>query len=379
MTSSKNALTNNCSYLLHSNINHSEITLNASSPFHNPLFLQALEQQACVGANSGWQPHHIELPDHQLLFPSYLKSHSYGEYVFDWAWADAYQRYGIQYYPKLVTMQPFTPIAGDKHFGNALTDSAVSQLADSVVDICQQQSLSSWHCNFIEQSFAEQLQSNGMMTRHGVQFEWHNQGYTSFEDYVSRFTSRKRKTTNKERRVAISSVDEIVWRTGDDINYQALEAFYLCYQTTYMKRGQKGYLSFGFFQQLAKQMGDNMLLVTAEKDREIVASALFFFDQDNLYGRYWGCLQELDMLHFELCFYQGIEFAIAKGIQRFNPGTQGEYKLYRGFEPVATYSSHYVARSDFSAAINAFCLEEQQQVAQYAEQCKKLLPYKVQA
>ncbi|WP_221076873.1 GNAT family N-acetyltransferase [Agarivorans aestuarii] len=378
MTISENALTNNSSYLLHSSIKHSELALDASSPFQNPVFLQALEQQACVGANSGWQPHHIELPDHQLLFPSYLKSHSYGEYVFDWAWADAYQRYGLDYYPKLVTMQPFTPIAGQKHFGKALTDSAVAQLADSVVNICQQQSLSSWHCNFIEQAFADQLQANGMMTRHGVQFEWRNQGYASFEHYVSGFTSRKRKTTNKERRVAKSSVDEIVWRTGSDIDYQALEAFYLCYQTTYMKRGQKGYLSFSFFQQLAQKMGDNMLLVTAEKDQKIVASALFFFDQDNLYGRYWGCLQELDMLHFELCFYQGIEFAIAKGIQRFNPGTQGEHKLYRGFEPVTTYSSHYVARSDFSAAIKAFCIEEQLHIAQYAEQCKKLLPYKTQ-
>ncbi|MEE1675916.1 GNAT family N-acetyltransferase [Agarivorans aestuarii] len=378
MTINKNALPKHCNYLLHSSIAHSELELNASSPFHNPVFLRALEQQVCVGANSGWQPHHIELPDHQLLFPSYLKSHSYGEYVFDWAWADAYQRYGLEYYPKLVTMQPFTPIAGQKHFGKALTDSAVAQLADSVVDICQQQHLSSWHCNFIEQTFAEQLQDNGMMTRHGVQFEWHNQGYASFEDYLTRFTSRKRKTTNKERRVARSSVDEIVWRMGKEINDQALEAFYFCYQTTYMKRGQKGYLSLSFFQQLAKQMSENMLLVTAEKDQKIVASALFFFDQENLYGRYWGCLQELDMLHFELCFYQGIEFAIAKGIQRFNPGTQGEHKLYRGFEPVTTYSSHYVARNDFSAAINAFCIEEQQYIAQYAEQCKKLLPFKTQ-
>ncbi|MGY5449517.1 GNAT family N-acetyltransferase [Agarivorans sp. MS3-6] len=347
-----------------------------SSPFSNPIFLIALEEQRCVGENSGWVANHIELPDHQIVIPSYLKHHSYGEYVFDWAWADAYQRHGLEYYPKLVTMQPFTPITNAKHFGPTLNSKAIKAWADSVFAICEQQQLSSWHCNFIHQQLANELAESGCMIRHGVQFEWYNKGYQHFDQFVATFTSRKRKNTNKERRIAQASVDQIHWKIGADICQTSLEAFYLCYQSTYLKRGQQGYLSFEFFDQLSKRMGDSMLLVTAEKNQKTIASALFFFDKDNLYGRYWGCIQDIDMLHFELCFYQGIEFAISRQIKRFNPGTQGEHKLYRGFEPTTTYSAHYIKQPDFAAAINNFCQQEKQQIFQYKQQCLQLLPFK---
>ncbi|GDY27539.1 hypothetical protein AHAT_34290 [Agarivorans sp. Toyoura001] len=361
---------------IHSNLSDCKSSLDASSPFCNPIFLDALEEQLCVGGNTGWQPHHIELPDHQIVIPSYIKQHSYGEYVFDWAWADAYQRYGVEYHPKLVTMQPFTPITSNKHLGRNLNASLIKQWVDSVYTVCEQQQLSSWHCNFIGKDLADEFAELGLMTRHGVQFEWLNKGYQDFNDFLASFTSRKRKNTNKERRSAQQNVDAIHWKIGADIDSAALDAFYLCYQATYLKRGQQAYLSLAFFKQLCENMGESMLLVVAEKDQQIIASALFFFDDSNLYGRYWGSVQQTDMLHFELCFYQGIEFAISRGIKRFNPGTQGEHKLLRGFEPITTYSSHYVKRSDFSAAIADFCLQERMQMAQYKQQCLQLLPYK---
>ncbi len=350
----------------------------ARSPFCAPIFLQALEQQACVGHNSGWQVCHIELPQAQVLMPSYIKTHSYGEYVFDWAWADAFHRYGLLYYPKLVTMQPFTPVSGDKHLGPELTPAMLAQWADSAKDICQQKQLSSWHCNFITEALAEQMAQQGMLIRHGVQFQWFNRGYRDFHDYVTNFTSRKRKMVNKERRLAQAAVDEIHWRYGDDLSSSQLQAFYQCYQSSYLKRGHKPYLSLGFFQQLCEQMGSSMLFVQAEQAQQVVASALFFFDQTTLYGRYWGCTQELEMLHFELCFYQGIEFALTKGLNEFHPGTQGEHKLLRGFEPVITYSAHYIADLAFAKAIAQFCEEERSYMASYQQQCLSLLPYKQQ-
>ncbi|WP_432459250.1 GNAT family N-acetyltransferase [Agarivorans sp. QJM3NY_25] len=346
------------------------------SLFNSPIFLQALEQQRCVGDNSGWLPRHIELCDAQILIPSYIKQHSYGEYVFDWSWADAYHRYGLQYYPKLVSAIPFTPITSEKHLGQRLSEAAVKDWVQVVISICQEQQLSSWHCNFIDVDLAEQLAALGLMIRHGVQFEWFNHQYHHFDDFLQTFTSRKRKNTNKERRTAQGSVEHINRLVGQQISQTALEAFYQCYQSTYLKRGQQGYLSFSFFQQLLEQLGDSMLLVTAENNQQIVASALFFFDADNLYGRYWGCLEEYPCLHFELCFYQGIEFAIERGLKRFNPGTQGEHKLLRGFEPVTTYSAHYIKQADFAQVIADFCAQERQQMVEYGRQCQQLLPFK---
>jgi len=361
-------------YQLHSSL--PEVAYQASSPFCHPIFLRALEQQACVGHNSGWQVCHIELTQAQILLPSYIKTHSYGEYVFDWAWADAFHRYGFHYYPKLVTMQPFTPVSGDKHFGPPLTAATLALCVDSVKQICQQQQLSSWHCNFVSESLAEQMAQQGMLIRHGVQFQWFNCGYRDFQEYLARFTSRKRKMVNKERRVAQSAVEAIHWRYGNELSDSQLQAFYQCYQSSYLKRGHKPYLSLSFFKQLCEQMGSSMLFVQAEQAQQVVASALFFFDQSTLYGRYWGCIQELEMLHFELCFYQGIEFALAKGLTEFNPGTQGEHKLLRGFEPITTYSAHYVADPAFASAIAQFCEEERAHMDSYQQQCLSLLPFK---
>lgn len=355
-------------------------------PFLQPAFLAALEKCQCVGqrpqtqsgenSHTGWQPNHIVSRCGSVLIPSYIKTNSYGEYVFDWAWADAYNRYGFEYFPKLLSATPFTPVPGPRWLGSHLQEQDFESLAQFIGNQCEQQKLSSWHFNFIDQVSANALADSGLSIRHHVQFEWFNQDYQHFDDFLQRFASRKRKNVKKERAKAHNQVDQIRCLKGSEIGQAELEAFYLCYQTTYLKRGQMGYLSAGFFQTLVEQMPEQIMLAAAWQGKEMIAAALFFYDDNNLYGRYWGCLAEHDSLHFELCYYQGIEFCIDNQLTRFNPGTQGEHKIARGFEPQLSYSAHYIREHGFRDAIDKFCQQEQKQMAIYAEQCKSALPYK---
>lgn len=349
-------------------------------PFLRYAFLQALETSGSVTAKTGWQPYHLWVTDNSTpvaCMPLYIKTHSYGEYVFDWSWADAYQRYQLNYYPKLVNAIPFTPVTGPRVITSATTDKATieAQILSALHQESQKLGLSSIHVLFPESLPARDNAT--WSTRHSVQFQWYNRGYSDFNDFLSHFASRKRKNVNKERRKIHDNNIVIRRFCQDSLQPEHLEFFYTCYQQTYLKRsGHEGYLNLDFFKTLFATMADNLLIVQAEKHGDPVAAALYFYDKNGLYGRYWGSLQDIDGLHFECCYYQGIEFAIANQISLFNPGTQGEHKIQRGFEPTLCYSQHWLANPQFNRAVQDFVHNEQQHIAQYQAQACSLLPFK---
>lgn len=357
-----------------------------ASVFSNYQFFQCLEHSGSVSKAHGWQPHHLQLSRHHsginanevdAILPMYIKSHSWGEYVFDWAWADAYQQHNVPYYPKLVATTPFTPVTGNKLLSQSLT---INELFPYLSEHCQQSELNSWHLLYCQ---AEQRQKKSLThnaenvyQRNTVQFHWLNYQYRDFDDFLSRFTARKRKNTKKERQSIAQQGIKIRRVTGKDISEKELAFFYLTYQLTYMKRGHTPHLTLSFFQAIILQMPENILLIIASNSVEDIACAWFFHDNDNLYGRYWGCTQPYNNLHFELCYYQGIEFCIENNLTLFHPGTQGEHKIQRGFEPKLTTSYHWVKYPAFRPAIKAFCLQEQQQMQHYMNQCRQKLPFK---
>ncbi|PIE36649.1 MAG: GNAT family N-acetyltransferase, partial [Gammaproteobacteria bacterium] len=319
-------------------------------PFLRHRFIAGLEQSRCTSAATGWQPWHAALyeSEHLLaLMPMYIKAHSYGEYVFDWSWEQAWQTHGLAYYPKLVTAVPFTPATGprlcvDKHL--AAPEHARELLINSVQDWAVQQGLSSWHGLFTSRAIAEELATQNCLTRTGTQFHWFNEGYDSFDDFLSRFNARKRKAVKRERRRVQEQNIRCTTLRGAEIAEEHWQTFYRFYRNTYLKRsGHGGYLSEAFFCEICPQMGEQVVMVLASEQDKAIAGALYFVGGDTLYGRYWGCETERDCLHFEVCYYQGIDFCIANHIARFDPGAQGEHKIQRGFTPVTTYSSHFIA------------------------------------
>ncbi len=350
-------------------------------PFLRHEFLALLEKSGSVCKDSGWQPHHLLIKDAGILvgaMPLYLKYHSYGEYVFDWAWADAYRRYGFSYYPKLLCAIPFTPVTGQRLLLAPNIDQApvLPQLQAHLSAQCDELGLSSCHILFPTLQEANHL-TPPWLQRHSVQFQWHNQGYLDFPHYLSTFSSRKRKNVKKERAKITDAGITVERFYGKTLSQSDINFFHLCYQQTYLKRsGHGGYLTEAFFDGLLSAMPNNILLVKASQHNAPVAAALYFYDKNGLYGRYWGCLQELDALHFECCYYQGIEFCIEKNIPLFNPGTQGEHKIQRGFEPITCYSSHWIARPDFRVAIENYTIQERKQIKAYKDDAKSLLPFK---
>lgn len=350
-------------------------------PFLHHDFLAALEHSGSVGKNTGWQPHHLTAYESGLLIavmPLYIKIHSYGEYVFDWAWAEAYQYYGLKYYPKLLTAIPFTPASGPR----LCTAPAINKntLIKAIVKDIQSQTagnqFSSWHLLFPLKSELTAWEETVLRTRTGCQFHWFNRNYHSFDEFIATFASRKRKNIKRERKRVAEQGIVLKRLSGDQINVQHIHDFFIFYQATYMKRGQQGYLTRDFFLRLLKSLPNYLLLVVAEKDNEPVASALCLRDSTTLYGRYWGCLDEYECLHFEACFYQGIEYCIEQGLQRFDPGAQGEHKILRGFEPVETWSLHWIEHEGFRKAIDRFLEQEKMGVAKYQTQSAQMLPYK---
>ena len=350
-------------------------------------FFQALEQSGSVHLSRGWQPQHLVLNNSNekntaeqvsAILPLYLKQHSWGEYVFDWSWADAYQQYNLAYYPKLVATIPFTPVTTNKLLTKQQHHQQ-QQCFEHLSNHCQQNNINSWHLLFSPKIDLAKLElSEQVMQRTGVQFHWFNENYQSFEHFLAKFTARKRKNTRKERQSIKQQKVHIRQVQGKNISTQELEFFYLTYQLTYLKNGHQPHLSFEFFQQIFNSLADNILLIIAKQNNKDIACALFFYDQENLYGRYWGCTEKINNLHFELCYYQGIDFCIQQGIKRFNPGTQGEHKIQRGFQAVFTYSYHWLKQPQFQHAIKDFCLREQRQVEKYQQQCLKALPFKCQ-
>ncbi|WP_027852488.1 GNAT family N-acetyltransferase [Marinobacterium litorale] len=349
------------------------------NPFLRHEFLESLERSGSVSPENGWQPLHITLTEHNQcvgVMPLYLKSHSWGEYVFDWSWADAWERHGLDYYPKLVTAIPFTPSTGPR-FGLAIEpERALPVLVEAVQQISARYGCSGWHGLFIEPHLVKDLKALALSTRLGTQYHWFNRNYRSFDDFLEQFSSRKRKNVRKEREKALLQGVELITLEGAEITEELLDQFYRFYQTTYLKRGMQGYLTRAFFSLLTEQMPENLIMVTAHHNHRVIAAALSLKDEDTLYGRYWGCLEEFDSLHFEACYYQGIDYCIANGLQRFDSGAQGEHKIKRGFEPIETWSAHWVETLAFRQAIDEFTREEEQQMRGHIRRLSEELPFR---
>jgi len=352
-----------------------------AGPFLRHEFLAALEASDSVARSTGWQPYHVTVHDHDELIaamPLYVKHHSYGEYVFDWSWADAYRRYGKPYYPKLLTAIPFTPSQGSRLLvKDAQVQSKVLPLlVDTIRGYTQQGEFSSWHLLFPHPDDADGLDQTGLIRREGCQYHWHNRGYDSFDDFLAQFSSRKRKNLRKER-LSINDQGLSFHRIhGADIDQHTWDIFYRFYQNTYQIRGQHGYLTRDFFSRLASQMPENVLLIMVKHHDRYVAGALFLYDEHSLFGRYWGCEADFHNLHFETCYYQGIEFCIEKGLTLFDAGAQGEHKLRRGFEPVRTLSYHWIEDPAFRHAIADYCQQESLHVTEFIDSAETYLPFK---
>ncbi|GGU80395.1 hypothetical protein GCM10009504_41600 [Pseudomonas laurentiana] len=347
-------------------------------PFLRHAFLSALEDSGSVGPGSGWSSEHLVLMrDGQCraALPAYRKWHSFGEYVFDQGWADACQRAGIDYYPKLLAAVPFSPVAGPRLLAAAETDGLT--LLQAIPDYLSGEALSGAHLNFTDAALDRSVRTQpGWLERLGCQFHWHNRGYRDFQDFLDSLSSRKRKQMRKEREQVAGQGIEFQWFGGEQVSEAQWDFVYACYANTYLVRRRSPYLTRNFFSLLAERMPSAIRVVMARQSGRDVAMAFSLVGGDSLYGRYWGCLAEFDRLHFETCFYQGMDFAIAQGLQRFDAGAQGEHKLIRGFEPVLTRSWHYLRHPGLRAAVSAFLEQERAGVRAYAEEAKTALPYR---
>jgi uncharacterized protein len=351
-------------------------------PFLQHEFIYALEKSGCASASSGWKPKHLLLKNDAgkilALMPLYLKNNSMGEYVFDWSWADAYYQHGVEYYPKLVTSVPFTPSAGPRICidPNSNKQEILAEIVNSVQQQAKILQASSWHILFPEKDLSDSLATLSLAQRQGCQYQWFNKSYIDFDSFLGSFTSRKRKNLKKERNKIKENNIEFEWLNGKEISQEQWQIFYKFYQNTYLVRGRSAYLSLPFFLEIARLMPEKILLVLAKKDSSYIAGALSFKDDNALYGRFWGCDEEWQFLHFETCYYQGIEYCIKHKLQKFDSGAQGEHKIQRGFEPVLTYSNHWISHPQFSAAINQFIEEETDHLSQYQVLAEKHLPFK---
>ena len=339
--------------------------LTGDNPFLSHAFLTALEESGSVGAGSGWDPVPITIAgaDGRIAaaLPAYLKAHSQGEYVFDHAWADAWHRAGGSYYPKLQIAVPFTPATGPRLL---LADPALANpLLRAAEQVCEENGLSSAHATFIAPQQIPLFEAAGWMLRSDIQFHWENRGYASFDDFLAALSSRKRKDIRKERAAAQEGV-EIRHLTGADIRSEHWDAFWTFYQDTGARKWGRPYLTRDAFTLLGERMADRILLVMAFIGEMPVAGALNFIGPDALYGRYWGAVLDKPFLHFELCYYQAIDAAIALGLARVEAGAQGGHKLARGYEPVETWSAHYIVHPGFRAAVADFLERERHGVAQ---------------
>ena len=349
-----------------------------AQPFLRHAFLSALEDSGSLGPHSGWQPEHLlHYEQGQLLaaLPSYRKWHSYGEYVFDHEWANACERAGVEYYPKLLTAVPFSPVVGPRLLAARAEDGL--ELLAALPGYLEAQGLSSAHINFTDGMADSALAAQpGWLQRIGCQFHWQNREYRDFQDFLDALSSRKRKQMRKEREQVAGQGIEFEWLEGQQVSEAQWDFVYACYANTYAVRQRAPYLTRAFFSLLAERMPESIRVVLARQGSTPVAMAFSLIAGDSLYGRYWGCLAEYDRLHFETCFYQGMDYAIAHGIQRFDAGAQGEHKLIRGFEPVITRSWHYLRHQGLKAAVNDFLERERIGVLAYAEEARSALPYR---
>lgn len=349
----------------------------AGNPFVSHAFLSILEESGSVGGNSGWQatPIVIDGADGRpaAIAPAYAKTHSQGEYVFDHGWADAWERAGGRYYPKIQVAAPFSPVPGPRLL---LRDPALAPaLIGAVEAVVDQNGLSSAHATFVSPDQLPMFEAAGWLIRQGVQFHWSNDGYATFDDFLAALASRKRKAIRKEREAAVQGIT-IRHLTGAALTEAAWDAFWAFYQDTGSRKWGRPYLTRPFFSLLGERMADKVLLMVAERDGRPIAGALNLIGGDTLYGRYWGCTEDVPFLHFELCYYQAIDAAIARGLARVEAGAQGEHKLARGYAPVATWSAHYLPDRNFRRAVSDFLVREREAVAHEEAYLGQLTPFR---
>ena len=353
-------------------------------PLLSHAFLSALETSGSVGKGTGWQSYpmlvHEQGAKNQNVLvgamPLYVKSHSYGEYVFDWAWAEAYQRGGLNYYPKLLSAIPFTPVTSQRLLAKSVKIQAL--MIEALGKTLHTHQLSSAHIIFPDDNSAEALLLAGWMQRQGVQFRWENENYPHFDDFLSSLSHDKRKKIRQERKKVAATGVVCKSIKGPDIMPLQWDFFYQCYMNTYIEHRSTPYLTPEFFYTIGQSMPQNILLILAYVDGVPVASALNIYNQTTLFGRYWGALHYVPNLHFELCYYQAQEFCIAEKIRYFEGGAQGEHKLARGFRPRATCSFHKIADAEFANAIQGFLNKESQGIAAYTNELDERVPFKAQ-
>lgn len=349
-------------------------------PFLKHEFLSAAEETGCVTATTGWSPCHIVLRKRGrpcAAMPLYRKTDSWGEFVFDWAWAEAYRRAGLRYYPKLVSAVPFTPAPSRRLLtGGSADPELAGRLVEAALDLAKERDCSSLHVLFPAEEELPVLEQAGLRLRKDCQFHWYNKGYRSFDEFLETFSSRKRKKARRDRRRVREQGITFRWLTGGETDAGVWSDVYRMISHTFLLRGSLPYLDRDFFTRMANRLPDNLLVVLAEQQGQPVATAVFYRGRDSLYGRYWGSEAHYDALHFETCYYQGIEYCIAHGIGRFEPGTQGEHKISRGFVPVSTWSAHWLERPEFLAAVGRYLDEEQRYVDSYMDAVSDHSPYR---
>jgi len=347
--------------------------LASGDPFLSHAFLSSLEHSASVGPATGWLPTPIlveEAGDLIAAAPAYLKSHSQGEYVFDHGWADAWERAGGQYYPKLQIAVPFTPVPGLRLLGDR-----PQQLLAAAEAVTVQSDLSSAHITFVDEKGASECERRGWLMRHGIQYHWLNRGYGSFEEFLAALSSRKRKTIRKERAAAREGLEFRTLR-GAEIGAAEWDSMWAFYQDTGGRKWGHPYLTREFFDLIGERMGGQILLMLAYRGSVPIAGALSFTGSDTLYGRYWGCSEDVPFLHFELCYYQAVEWAIERGLSSVQAGAQGEHKVTRGYEPVITRSAHFIPNRSFRDAVADFLETERSAIAREVDWLREALPYR---
>ncbi len=350
-----------------------------SSPFIRYEFLRALENHQCVGKNFGWLPHHIAIYDHTHkivgLCPLYIKYNSYGEFVFDWSWASAYEQAGINYYPKMVCSVPYNPVSGARLLSKDLNIKHV--MVKQIIKEAKRLNMSGMHWLFTNKEDTSVCESNNLMLRLGCQYHWHNHDYNDFEHFLSTFVSRKRKKVKRERRMVNEQNIRIEIVHGNEASEQIIDKASDYYERTFDQKYGIPTLNQKFFREICSTMGHQVVFFVASLNQETIACAICLRSDDTLYGRFWGCEKEFHSLHFETCFYQGIDYCIAHKLKSFEPGAQGEHKITRGFLPTKTWSAHWIADSQFQPVLHSFCQREQQAMRDQCDELYSLSPYRM--
>ena len=353
--------------------------LAGGDPFLRHEFLSALHETGCASSATGWPPQYLLLREHGKLagaMPLYLKTHSYGEYVFDWAWADAYYRHGLNYYPKLLSAIPFTPVTGRRVLADGPQHR--QRLIAAALQLARELDVSSLHCLFPTRGEAEHMAAGGMMLRRGVQFHWTNQGYASFDHFLGGMSHDKRKKIRQERRKVREAGLSFRWLEGAEIGAADWAFFTRCYRQTYREHRSTPYLNLEFFQRIGRTMPENLLLVVAQRDNRPIGASFNVHNGKRLFGRHWGALEYHPALHFETCYYQAIEYCIARGIAAFEGGARGEHKMARGLLPVETVSTHWLAHPEFAAAVEQFLSREARGMTHYVDELNERNPFKAE-